>query len=110
MKIYIVAGLIASAFSALQASQFEEVRQESLLKHLPGELIGELRGFAASQIFQAIASAKNYQEAIEKVRQIAANPIHDKDLKNPQFMDKLLLVLSQKRSQESASHNRTTSY
>ena len=84
----------------LQASDFQELRKQTLLKVLPAELITELRGFSAQQIFQEIQSAKNYEEALQKVRELADSPVNHAFFNNPQSLEKVFLALGQKNSLE----------
>ena len=76
----------------LYASEFEEVRRKTFLGTLPPELIKEVGSFNAQQVFQEIQSAKTYEEALQKVRHLGANPI----LENPKIMDSILFHLGQK--------------
>ena len=94
MKKLLLLLLFISVGIALQASQLQEVREQSLLRRLPVELIQELTGFAGQQILPELKKAKTQEEALQKVKELAKNPFNAKYFEDPKTFEAILFIVN----------------
>ena len=85
--------LIAFVSASIQASQFEELKKQSLLGLLPAELMNEIKNFSEQRLLQEIASANSYNAGLQKVRELSENPVNAKFFEDTKFLEAVFLAL-----------------